>query len=145
MFFESFEDTTIMILVCSATVSLVLGITIGHGDESGGDFGWIEGVAIFVAVLIVALVSSVNNFQKELQFRKLNDVKNDKSVKVIRAGKELELSIYGILVGDIVKLETGDAIPTDGLFVSGHGTSCFFRGICPSYALDYRAEDCRSR
>jgi hypothetical protein len=33
--------------------------------------GWIEGVAILVAVFIVLAVSSGNDYQKDLQFKKL--------------------------------------------------------------------------
>lgn len=43
---------------------------------------WVEGVAIIVAILIVVLVGSVNDFQKEKQFRKLNAKKDDRIVKV---------------------------------------------------------------
>ena len=99
-------DPTIVILCISATVSVVLGVTVSAEDEEG--MGWIEGAAIFAAVLIVAVVSSVNNYQKELQFRKLNDAKDEKAVKVIRAGREQEISIHDMLVGDVVKLDAGD-------------------------------------
>ena len=50
----------------SAVVSLVVGI---YEDPSKG---WIEGVAILFAVLLVALVTTSNNYSKEAQFRKLN-------------------------------------------------------------------------
>lgn len=118
LFFGSFEDTTIMILVIAATVSIVLGVTISDHPETA----WIEGVAIFMAVVIVATVTSVNEYQKEQQFRKLNDIKNNKPIKVVRGSKEEEISVYDVLVGDVIKLETGDAIPCDGLYISGHGT-----------------------
>lgn len=119
LFWGAFEDTTIVILVIAATISLVLGVTL-HVEEEG--VGWVEGAAIFIAVLIVATVTSTNEYQKEKQFRQLNDVKNDKPVKVIRGGREFEVSIKEVLVGDVVKLATGDAIVGDGLCISGHGT-----------------------
>lgn len=43
---------------------------------------WVEGVAIIVAILIVVMVGSINDFQKEKQFRKLNAKKDDRVVKV---------------------------------------------------------------
>lgn len=46
---------------------------------------WVEGVAIIVAVLIVVLVGSINDWQKEKQFRKLNAKKEDRYVKVKQA------------------------------------------------------------
>lgn len=117
MFWSAFEDSTIIILVLAATISLVLGVTLSTHDNE-----WIEGVAIFIAVIIVALVTSINEYQKEKQFRALNDVKNDKKVKVVRGGLESEVSIYDLMVGDVVNLNTGDGIPADGLFIAGHGT-----------------------
>jgi Ca2+-transporting ATPase len=39
-------------------------------------------VAIIVAILLVVLVGSVNDYQKEKQFRKLNAKKEDRVVKV---------------------------------------------------------------
>lgn len=139
MFWGAFDDPTIVILVIAATVSLVLGVTIGH-DESG--VGWVEGAAIFIAVLIVACVTSGNNYTKELQFRRLNEAKNDKPSKVIRNGQELEVSVYDVLVGDVVRLETGDAVPADGLYISGHGARHLSLQRCfVAYVVRCRSED----
>lgn len=55
--------------------------------------GWIEGAAILFAVLIVAVVTATNNFEKESQFRKLNAVKDDVKVGVLRNGKATMLDV----------------------------------------------------
>lgn len=55
--------------------------------------GWIEGAAILFAVSIVAVVTATNNYNKELQFRKLNAVKDDVSVSVIRDGETTTINI----------------------------------------------------
>lgn len=34
------------------------------------------------------------------------------------------LSVFDITVGDILHLEPGDAVPADGIFISGHGVKC---------------------
>jgi len=60
MFWEAFEDQTVIILCAAAVISLALSVTLSHGEEA--DVGWIEGVAILAAVLIVALVTAVNEF-----------------------------------------------------------------------------------
>eukprot|EP00698_Gefionella_okellyi_P009110 TRINITY_DN228_c0_g1_i2.p1 TRINITY_DN228_c0_g1~~TRINITY_DN228_c0_g1_i2.p1 ORF type:complete len:1069 (-),score=229.14 TRINITY_DN228_c0_g1_i2:344-3310(-) len=118
LFFGCLEDETIIILSIAAAVSLVLGVTLAHGDEA--EVGWVEGVAIMIAIMIVGTVTAVNEYQKERQFRKLNDTKNDKPVKVTRSGKSAEVSIYEIQAGDIINLFTGDSIPADGIFLHGH-------------------------
>jgi Ca2+-transporting ATPase len=73
----------------AAVVSLAVGlyedIAVPEYDALGNKIAgvkWVEGVAIIVAILIVVLVGSVNDFQKEKQFRKLNAKKDDRIVKV---------------------------------------------------------------
>ncbi|KAH0524235.1 hypothetical protein TsFJ059_006767 [Trichoderma semiorbis] len=50
--------------------------------------------------------------------------KEDRFVKVIRSGSPMAVSVYDVVVGDIMLLEPGDIIPVDGVFVQGHGLSC---------------------
>ena len=83
-----------------------------------------EGVAIIVAILIVVLVGSINDWQKELQFQKLNTKKEDREVKVIRSGKEELISVHDLLVGDLMLLEPGDVVAADGILISGHNVKC---------------------
>jgi len=54
---------------------------------------FVEGVAIVVAILIVVLVGSVNDWQKERQFRALNEKKEDRTIKVHRDGLEHQINI----------------------------------------------------
>ena len=60
----------------------------------------------------------------EKQFTKLNQKKEDREVKCIRSGKALMISVYDVLVGDVLHLEPGDLIPADGIFIQGHGLKC---------------------
>lgn len=46
-----------------------------------------------VAVIIVVCVGSLNDWQKEKQFRKLNEKKEDRTVKVIRDGAEKVINV----------------------------------------------------
>ena len=50
--------------------------------------------------------------------------KEDRTVKVIRSGKSLEISVFDLLVGDVCHLEPGDLIPADGIFITGHNVKC---------------------
>ncbi len=40
-------------------------------------------------------------------------------VRVVRDGQEARISIYDLLVGDVVLVETGDIIPADGVLLEG--------------------------
>lgn len=51
------------------------------GFYSDPSKGWVEGVAILCAVLIVAVVTATNDYSKDKQFRALNAVKDDVTVQ----------------------------------------------------------------
>ena len=52
----------------------------------------------------------MNDYQKDLQFRKLNSQKDVIEVKVLRGGEELLIGNEEIVVGDILLLDTGDKV-----------------------------------
>lgn len=130
------QDKVLIILIIAAIISLALGLytTLGTDPKTytGSDgntvtepqVDWVEGVAILVAVAIVTLVGSVNDYQKELQFKKLNAQKEDRSIKVIRQGQEQILQIGEILVGDLLLVNAGDLLPADGIFLDGYEVKC---------------------
>jgi magnesium-transporting ATPase (P-type) len=61
LFWETFEDQTVIILIVSAVVSLIVGL------YESLTTGWIEGSAILAAVLVVAVVTACNNYVKEVK------------------------------------------------------------------------------
>lgn len=77
-----------------------------------------------VAVTIVVSVGALNDWQKELQFKKLNAKKEDRFVKTIRNGAERLMSVHEVVVGDILLLEPGEIVPVDGLYIEGHNVKC---------------------
>lgn len=42
----------------------------------------------------------------------------------MRSGREQQISVYDLNVGDILMLEPGDIIPVDGLYLKGHNLAC---------------------
>ncbi|KAI9203842.1 PMCA-type calcium-translocating P-type ATPase [Polychytrium aggregatum] len=114
------SEKIMIILSISAVVSLGVGLYEDFSpSNTEGMTHWIEGFAILVAVVIVVMAASINDYQKEKQFRKLNAQKDDKVVKAIRGGETKLISVYSILVGEILVLEPGDVIVADGLVLSG--------------------------
>ncbi|KAI1801503.1 calcium-translocating P-type ATPase [Daldinia bambusicola] len=123
----TYNDKVLILLSVAAVVSLAIGLyqTFGGEHEDGQpSVEWVEGVAIIVAIVIVVLVGSLNDWQKERQFAKLNRKKQDRLVKVVRAGKTVEISIFDLLAGDVVHLEPGDLIPVDGILIQGFNVKC---------------------
>ncbi|KAK1753752.1 hypothetical protein QBC47DRAFT_387062 [Echria macrotheca] len=123
----TYNDKVLILLTIAAVVSLALGLyqTFGVQHEDGTPkVEWVEGVAIMVAIVIVVVVGTLNDWQMERQFNKLNQKHNDRTVKVVRSGKSVEISVFDVMVGDVMHLSTGDLVPVDGIFISGHGVKC---------------------
>ncbi|KAJ3010188.1 Calcium-transporting ATPase 10, plasma membrane-type [Thoreauomyces humboldtii] len=108
------EDPIIKVLIVGAVVVLSLGTAICPSD------GYIEGLAILVAVVIVLSVTAGNDWSKDRKFKKLLLLQSDKRCKVIRGGVKDQISSWDVVVGDLVEVVVGDEIPADGLFVRGN-------------------------
>lgn len=124
---STYNDKVLILLTIAAVVSLALGLyqTFGQQHDSGeARVEWVEGVAIMVAIVVVVVVGTINDWQMERQFQALNAKNEARNVKVIRSGKSQEISVYDIMVGDLVHLYPGDLVPVDGIFVQGHGVKC---------------------
>jgi magnesium-transporting ATPase (P-type) len=122
LFLESFEDTIIIILMFAAIISLAIGMW-EHPTT-----GWIEGTAILIAVLLVALVTSGNNYTKELQFRALEkSSQRDERCSVLRNGVIDRINPIDVVVGDILILQ-----------VPSH--SCASSGL--TLAIGWRCNSC---
>lgn len=123
----TYNDKVLILLTFAAIISLALGIytTVGGEHEPGAArLDWVEGVAIIVAIVLVVVVGTLNDWQMERQFNRLNQKHNDRTVKVIRSGKSIEISVFDVLVGDVMHLGAGDLVPVDGIFITGHGVKC---------------------
>jgi len=77
-------------------------------EEEQEEHGWIDGVAILCAVVVVVMVSAVNDWQKERQFRSLqNKIDSDHTFTVLRGGELVELPVNELVVGDICLVKYG--------------------------------------
>ncbi|KAI1078026.1 calcium-translocating P-type ATPase [Whalleya microplaca] len=128
LMWNAYNDKVIILLSVAAVISLALGLyeTFGVVQEPGDppSVDWVEGVAIIIAILIVTLVGSLNDWQKERAFVRLNAKKEDREIKVLRSGKSYMLNVHDILVGDVLHLEPGDLIPVDGIYIDGSDLKC---------------------
>ena len=115
---EALNDMMVKILIVCAIVQIVLGCTLS--DDPSKD--WIDGVSIIVAILVVVLVGSITNYEKETKFHELNEVQN-KGTKynIIRNGKPGQYISDDILVGDLIMVNYGDIIAGDLILIEGNG------------------------
>ncbi|KAI5057480.1 hypothetical protein GOP47_0027495 [Adiantum capillus-veneris] len=100
-------------------VTTIIALAVGIPTE-GLSQGWYDGVGILVSVALVVFVTATSDYRQSLQFQLLENEKKKISVEVVRDGIRMKISIFDLVVGDVVHLSTGDQVPADGLFVSGY-------------------------
>ncbi|OQO13007.1 hypothetical protein B0A48_02471 [Cryoendolithus antarcticus] len=124
----AYKDKILILLTVAAVISLALGLYevfgVDHPEGSPPPIDYVEGLAICIAIIIVVLVGSLNDYQKERAFVKLNAKKEDRTINVIRSGKSHIIGVHELLAGDVVHLEPGDLVPADGIFITGHNVKC---------------------
>uniref|UniRef100_A0A0N5B1V3 Calcium-transporting ATPase n=1 Tax=Strongyloides papillosus TaxID=174720 RepID=A0A0N5B1V3_STREA len=119
---DALKDATLIILLISAGISLALSFYHPDSglelDETEAEAGWIEGAAILISVIVVVLVTAVNDYTKEKQFRGLQaKIETEHKFFVIRDGISKEIYINQLVVGDIAQIKYGDLLPADGVLV----------------------------
>ncbi|XP_059665848.1 calcium-transporting ATPase 5, plasma membrane-type-like isoform X2 [Cornus florida] len=99
----------------AAAASLGLGI-----KTQGIKEGWYDGGSIVLAVTLVIIVTATSYCGQSLQFQTINEEKQNIHLEVIRGGSRVVVSLFDLLVGDVVPLKIGDQVPADGVLISGH-------------------------
>lgn len=115
---EALQDLTLIILMVCAAVSVGVGIA-----TEGWPKGLYDGLGIILSIVLVVMVTATSDYKQSLQFKDLDKEKKNIIVQVTREGYRQKISIYELVVGDIVHLSIGDQVPADGLFISGHSLS----------------------
>ncbi|CAI9773387.1 unnamed protein product [Fraxinus pennsylvanica] len=128
---QGFKDTTIILLLCCAVLSAVIGI-----KRNGPVEGLRDGVILVSAIFFVLYFGLICRLIKSrMRQRRLS--KNKKHVFVVRHGKMPKISDSEVVVGDIVCLQAGNQVPADGLFIEGNSLfkldDNFFHGYSNYY------------
>ncbi len=105
---EKFNDPIIKILIVAAGIAIAVGLTNGH---------YLEGIGIIVAILLATVMAFINEYKASKEFELLNTVNDELPVKVIRNGGVTSIPKREVVVGDIVIIDRGDEIPSDGLLL----------------------------
>ena len=107
-FFEQMADPMIIILLAAAAISGVLAVVEG------------ESFADVIIILAVVIVNAVLGVYQESKAEKAIEALQEMSAAVshvLRDGKLVTIPSEELVVGDVVMLEAGDAVPADGRII----------------------------
>lgn len=116
---EEYEDgdPLIFVLEIAAVLSILVSCSQYYGwfgiMQQGAEV-FFEPLGILVAIGLATGLASYFEGQADEAFSALNEKNDEELVKVIRNGNDIEVAKTEIVVGDIVRLDTGDEIPADG-------------------------------
>ena len=104
-FFGEMKDPMIIILLAAAAIS---GLTAIYSGESFAD--------VIIILLVVILNAALGVFQESKAEKAIEALQKMTAAtsKVLRDGKHMSVKSEELVVGDVVLLEAGDAVPADG-------------------------------
>lgn len=108
-FFRSLSNFTTIILLVAAVISFYTAFATEHGDL-------FEGLLIIAIVVINSVLAIVQEGNAEKALESLQDM-NKQTATVIRDGKVTTVESEQLVVGDILVLESGDAISADARLI----------------------------
>jgi Ca2+-transporting ATPase len=122
-YLAKFDDPIIRILMLAVAVSTIVSVVRGGG--------LLDTIGIIIAILLATGIAFFNEYRSSKEFDVLNAHRDDVAVKAIRNGHPVSVTSREIVVGDLVLLEAGDAIPADGYILSAddfHSDESAFTG-----------------
>jgi P-type Ca2+ transporter type 2C len=105
-YLEKFNDPIIKILLFAVSISFIVSLVMGSG--------FLDTIGIIAAVLLSTGIAFFNEYRSSKEFDVLNAHRDDVAIKVIRNGHPASVPSRDIVVGDLILLEAGDALPADG-------------------------------
>ncbi len=86
------------------------------------NFDWFETLGIVIAILLASIISTLSEYGSEKSFEKIQEESSKIKCMCIRDNNLTEIDIEKVVVGDVVKLSSGDLIPADGRIIDGRIT-----------------------
>ena len=112
-FITKFEDPLIIILLVAGVLSIAISFYEYYGLHEGTEV-FFEPVGIFIAILLATGMAFFFEEKANKAFSVLNQVNDEEPVEVIRNGNTTQITKREVVVGDVVRLNTGSEVPADG-------------------------------
>jgi Ca2+-transporting ATPase len=117
-FFAQFTDLFALVLVAASAITFL-----AYAVQSPHDVGNLQ---LAIAILCVVLLNAVIGFFQEYSAERTAEALQamvPRSARVIRDGERIEIPAAGLVPGDVVALEAGDAVSCDCRMVEAYDLS----------------------
>jgi Ca2+-transporting ATPase len=104
-YLEKFDDPIIRILLLAVGISAIVAVIKGTG--------LLDTIGIIAAIFLSTGIAFFNEYRSSREFAILNAHRDEMAVRVIRDGHPRQVPSREIVVGDLILLEAGDAVPAD--------------------------------
>lgn len=111
---EALKEPMILILLIAAIITIGMNL---YKYFKGLNAEFTESIGIVVAISLSVGIQILMEGRSEKAFDALNNINEDIKVKVLRNGSIDYIHKNEVVVGDIVKIETGDKAPADGRLI----------------------------
>jgi Ca2+-transporting ATPase len=112
-YLDKFDDPIIRILLLAVAISTIVSVIRGSG--------LLDTLGIIAAILLSTGIAFFNEYRSSREFDILNAHRDEMAIKAIRDGHAVHVPSRDIVVGDLILLEAGDAVPADGWVLSPDG------------------------
>merc|ERR1712195_369336 len=109
LFIVQLNSVITYLLLAAVVASAVIKAT---GDDKDKFISYVDSIAILIIVFINATIAAVTENNANDALEALSNLQSPKCT-VIRSGKDETIESKELVVGDIVKLATGDVVPAD--------------------------------
>ena len=112
-YLDKFDDPIIRILLLAVAISTLVSAIKGGG--------LLDTLGIIAAILLSTGIAFFNEYRSSREFDILNAHRDEMAIKAVRDGHAIHVPSRDIVVGDLILLEAGDAVPADGWILSSDG------------------------
>jgi magnesium-transporting ATPase (P-type) len=110
---EALNEKILAVIAIFAVLSIITGMIYTPST------GWIEGTSIIIALFLLVVITSLNDWSKDKAFVNLQGLARDEDVSTVRGKKGSVSSIknWDLVVGDVIYLSSGDKVPADCVLI----------------------------
>ncbi|KAK1756472.1 PMCA-type calcium-translocating P-type ATPase [Echria macrotheca] len=120
---DGLTDAAIVIYLVANILALILPLSI-PSLRAGDDGFWVSAPVALPLVLLGVILAAVIRYNSEQEKALLTEKIEDRLVRATRSGQNVRISVYDVLVGDILHLEPGEIVPADGILIKGFNLTC---------------------